>query len=291
MSNNVEWTNLAIKLDEAGMSWRDIASMLQRPKSTVSDYLRSYHAVKAAARADDLYPEAYPNKDLEVHDNTRILFISDLHIPYHHEKALVFLEGLIKRYDPTRYVNVGDELDYHAMSYHDHDPDLASAGDELGRALPYIKELHQMIPKMDFVESNHGSMVLRKAKTNGLSRRMIKTYNEILEVGPGWKWHYDLTLDMSEWEKPDVYVHHGKTKRAIMTSKAMSMSHVCGHYHESFGIEYWGNPKGLYFGMNIGCLIDDKKLAFAYNKINPHRPIIGTGLIIDGKPVLEEMPL
>jgi hypothetical protein len=148
-----------------------------------------------------------------------------------------------------------------------------------------------MFPVMDLVESNHGSMHLRKAKTHGFSKRYMRTYNEILEVGSGWKWHNDLTLDMSEWNVPDVYVHHGKTKRAIMTSKAMSMSHVCGHYHESFGIEYWANPKGLYFGMNAGCLIDDKKLAFSYNKIFPHRPIIGTAVIIEGVPVLEAMKL
>jgi hypothetical protein len=279
MSNTIDWTVLAVKLDEAGSSWREIAEMLKKPKSTVSDFLRGYHAQKKIAAGNDGY------------DNSRILFISDQHIPYHHEGMFEFLEMLKKKYDPTRVVNLGDELDKHAMSYHDSDPDLPSAGDELERSLPYIKQLEVMFPVMDLVESNHGSMHLRKAKTHGFSKRYMRTYNEILEVGDGWKWHNDLVLDMSEWNVPDVYVHHGKTKRAIMTSKAMSMSHVCGHYHESFGIEYWANPKGLYFGMNAGCLIDDKKLAFAYNKINPHRPIIGTGLIIEGVPVLEAMKL
>jgi len=279
MSNTIEWTVLAVKLDEAKMSWREIAEMLGKPKSTVSDFLRSYHAQKAMAAGNDGY------------DNSRILFISDQHIPYHHEQMFDFLEYLKRKYDPTRVVNVGDELDKHAMSYHDHDPDLPSAGDELERALPHVKRMETMFPNMDIIESNHGSLHLRKAKSHGFSKRYIRSYNEILEVGDGWKWHNDLTLDMSKWNRPDVYVHHGKTKRAIMTSKAMSMSHVCGHYHESFGIEYWANPKGLYFGMNVGCLIDDRKLAFAYNKINPHRPIIGTGLIIEGEPILEAMKL
>jgi transposase len=279
MSNTIDWTVLAVKLDEAKMSWREIADMLGKPKSTVSDFLRRYNAEKSVAVANDGY------------DNSRILFISDQHIPYHHELMFDFLEMLKQKYQPTRIVNVGDELDKHAMSYHDSDPDLPSAGDELELSLPFIKRLETMFPEMDLVDSNHGSMHLRKAKTHGFSKRYMRSYNEILEVGSGWKWHNDLVLDMSKWGRPDVYVHHGKTKRAIMTSKAMSMSHVCGHYHESFGIEYWANPKGLYFGMNVGCLIDDKKLAFAYNKINPHRPIIGTGLIIEGVPVLEAMKL
>lgn len=285
-----DWQMLAVKLDASGFSAREIARKLgDVGRTTVTNFLSKYHAVKAAARVDEMYPEAY-KPDVE-YDNTRILLISDLHIPYHHEKALVFLEGLKRRYEPTRIVNVGDELDKHGMSYHDHNPDLPSAGNELEISEPYIKELESMFPVMDLAESNHGSLHLRKAMTHGIPRRYIRSYNEILGVGPGWKWHNDLVLDMSEWDVPDVYVHHGKTKRAILTSKAMSMSHVCGHYHESFGIEYWANPKGLYYGMNIGCLIDDKKLAFAYNKINPHRPIIGTGLIIEGVPVLEAMPL
>jgi hypothetical protein len=279
MSNTIDWTVLAVKLDEAGSSWREIADMLKKPKSTVSDFLRGYHAQKAIAEGNDGY------------DNTRILFISDLHVPYHHKNALPFLEGLKKKYNPTRVICLGDELDHHAMSFHDSDPDLPSAGDELRRALPVIKELEKMFPVMDLIDSNHGSMAFRKAKHHGISKHYIRSYNEVLEVGNGWKWYNDLVLDMSEWGKPDVYVHHGKTKKAVATSRAMSMSHVSGHYHESYGVEFWSNPKGLYFGMNSGCLIDDKQLAFAYNKVFPHRPIIGTTLIINGNPVLEVMEL
>lgn len=279
MSNAIDWTVLAVALDDKGMSWRDIAEMLKKPKSTVSDFLRDYMAKKALAATNDGY------------DNSRILFISDQHMPYHHDRMFDFLEGLKQKYNPTRIVNLGDELDKHAMSYHDSDPDLPSAGDELEQALVFVRQMEAMFPNMDIIESNHGSMHLRKAKTHGLSKRYIRSYNEILEVGPGWKWHNDLVLDMSEWGVPDVYVHHGKTKRAIMTSKSMSMSHVCGHFHESFGVEYWANPKGLYFGMNAGCLIDDRKMAFSYNKIFPHRPIVGTGLIIEGQPVMEAMKL
>lgn len=279
MSNTTEWTVLAIKLDEAGLSWREIAEMLKKPKSTVSDFLRGYHAQKAIAAGNDGY------------DNSRILFISDLHVPYHHKDALPFLQRLKDRYNPTRVICLGDELDHHAMSFHDSDPDLPSAGDELRRALPVIKELEQMFPVMDLIDSNHGSMAFRKAKHHGISKHYIRSYNEVLEVGAGWVWYNDLVLDMSEWNRPDVYVHHGKTKRAIMTSKAMSMSHVSGHFHENFGVEYWSNPKGLYYGLNSGCLIDDKQLSFAYNKVFPHRPIIGTSLIIEGVPLLEAMKL
>jgi hypothetical protein len=175
------------------------------------------------------------------------------------------------------------------MSFHDSDPDLDSAGPELEKALPVIAQVESLFPVMDLIDSNHGSMVYRKAKHHGIPRRYIRPYNEVLGVGEGWKWHIDMTLTLPDGQK--VYVHHGKSTDAIKVSQAMGMSHVCGHYHESFGVKYWANPLGLYWAMNAGCLIDDKSLAFAYNNANLKRPIIGTGLIIDGIPILEAMSL
>lgn len=142
---------------------------------------------------------------------------------------------------------------------------------------------------MDLIDSNHGSMVYRKAKEHGIPRRYIRTYNDVLEVGDGWVWHNDLTVELPDGQM--VYIHHGKSADAIKLSQAMGMSCVQGHFHESFGCKYWANPLGLYFAINSGCLIDDDSLAFAYNNVNLKRPIVGTSLIIDGYPVLEPLPM
>lgn len=273
----IDWHKHAAALDDSGMSWRLIASSLGKPKSTISDYLRSRAPSQRAQveRGDDL--------------NSRVLFISDMHIPYHNPGLLPFLDKLKRRYEPTRIICLGDELDKHAMSFHDSDPDLDSAGKELEASLPVIAELEKMFPTMDLIDSNHGSMVYRKAHAHGFPRRYIRPYNEVLEVGKGWTWHHDMTVTLPDGQ--DVYIHHGKTVEAIRTSQLMGMSHVCGHFHESLGVKYWANPRGLYWGMNSGCLIDPKSLAFAYNKINPKRPIIGTTLVIDGVPRIEVMKL
>lgn len=285
----LNWQQLAVTLSEQHVAVSDIARMLKKPRTTVRDYLNRYNELRNAAKADEMYPDAYPNKKDDDHDNSRILFISDMHIPYHHPKLLPFLAGLKLRYNPTRIICLGDELDKHAMSFHDSDPDLLSAGDELRASLPVIKEVHDMFPVMDIIDSNHGSMVHRKAKHHGIPRAYIKSYNAVLQVGDGWKWHNDLTITLPDGQK--VYIHHGKSSEAIKTSQAMSMSHVCGHFHESFGVKYWANPNGLFWAVNAGCLIDDDNYAFAYNNVNLKRPIIGTALIIDGVPVLEAMPL
>ncbi len=281
---NNDWQLQSIALHNTGtMSWRDVAAAVGKPKSTVSDFLRGYELFKNDIQMIHGEVEKFDE------DNSRILFISDMHIPYHHKNTIPFLKMLKERYNPTRVICLGDELDHHALSFHDSDPDLMSAGDELKTALRTIKELHEIFPVMDLIDSNHGSLAYRKAKTHGIPRHYIKSYNDVLGVDNGWQWHYDLTLDLPDGQK--VYVHHGKSADAIKTSQIMGMSHVCGHFHESFGVKYWANPNGLYFGMNSGCLIADENYAFAYNNTNLKRPIIGTALIIDGVPILEAMPL
>jgi hypothetical protein len=289
MIEQKDWRIDAIKLANTGvMSRREIAKFLDVPRSTLLDYLRAYY--KNIADVDESVEKldkAFDKKD--EHDNSRILFISDMHIPYHHPKTLEFLQGLKDRYNPTRVICLGDELDKHALSFHDSDPDLMSAGDELSASLPVIAKLKEMFPKMDIIDSNHGSMIYRKAKHHGLPRRYIKSYNEVLGVDEGWVWHNDLTITLPDGQQ--VYVHHGKSSDAVKTSQTMSMSHVCGHFHESFGVKYWANPNGLFWAMNAGCLIHDKSLAYAYNNSNLKRPIIGTGLVIDGVPILEAMAL
>ena len=221
--------------------------------------------------------------------NSAILVVSDTHFPFHHPDTLEFLAAVKDTYRPDCVVHIGDEVDNHALSFHDSDPDLDSAGPELTKARKCIAELHKMFPKMHLLESNHGSLVYRKAKAHGIPVAAIKSYRDILEVGPGWTWHKDLTLRMSDGKY--VYFHHGKLGDALKVSLSMSMSAVQGHYHGKFGVQYWGNPLGLYWGMQVGCLINDQSLAFAYNKADLPRPIIGTGIILSGQPKLLPMVL
>lgn len=282
------WKEKAIDLAREGLSWRKIAEILDEPKSTVSDYLRKIFSEEVVLNRHS--NETFSVRKIDDNqDNSRILLISDMHIPYHHQDLIAFLKHLKAKYNPTRVICLGDELDKHALSYHDSDPDLPSAGDELRKSLPVVEELFKLFPKMDIIESNHGSLVWRKAKTFGIPKHYIKSYNDVLGVDEGWKWSFDLTLTLPNGQK--CYIHHGKTSNVIQLSQQMGMCAVQGHYHESFKIDYWGNPTGLYWGMQCGCLIDDDALAFNYNNVNIKRPIIGTGLIIDSMPILEPMIL
>lgn len=217
-----------------------------------------------------------------------ILVISDLHVPYEHPDTLKFLKAIKKKYKPNLVVQIGDEVDYHALSFHDSDPNLPSAGDELELAIKKLKAYTKLFPKVTVIESNHGSMVLRKALANGMPKQVLKGYNEILEVPKGWKWVFDVIITTS---LGPVYFCHGKSGTPGRLASQYGMSCVQGHFHEKAQITYISTPEKLMFDAHTGCLADDKSLALGYNKINPKRPIVSIIVLINGIPQIVPMIL
>lgn len=278
------WYETYHSLEQQGLSQRKIAKEMQVHRTTLQHWLKEKNKGVIAKDALQEVHKQYQKSGSKEHENQRILLVSDMHLPYEHQDTLPFLAYLKAKYKPTRVICLGDELDKHSLSFHSHDPDLASPSDELARALPMIKQLKKMFTKMDILESNHGSLAYRRAKANGIPRGYLKSYNDVLGVDSDWVWHYEMTITLPNGNK--VYLHHGKAADIKKLSTSLGMCAVSGHYHQTFKVDYWANSLGLYWGMNVGCLIDDKSLAFAYNNCNLHRPLIGTGLIVDSQPVL-----
>jgi len=220
-----------------------------------------------------------------------ILCISDMHIPYHHPDSMEFLAALKEIYEPELVVNMGDLVDFHAISFHDSDPDLDSAGAELERAQEYCQVLEEGFPDMVVIGSNHGDLPLRKFLAHGLPRRMLRPYNDIFGVGEGWKFVDDFTIETHSKHLPDIYFTHGIKKNGLQLAQQRGQRVVQGHYHTDLYVKYAGNPNSLIWAMGTGCLVDNKSLAFEYGKLNLHRPIIGTGVIERGIPTAVPMIL
>jgi len=221
--------------------------------------------------------------------NDRILVISDLHAPYMHQDTAPFLAAVKKKYNPTKIVLTGDERDGHAESYHETDPDLPGAGDELDQAIVQLSPIYKLFPVADVLESNHGSLAIRKAKSAGLSLKHLKPYRDVLKAPKGWDWHMDLILQPTKGAQ--IYFHHGLCADVMKLVQLRGMNAVQGHYHNTFKVGYIGNPNNLLWGMQVGCSIDTHSLAFAYGKNNLQRPVLGHGIIIDGLPKLLPMVL
>lgn len=280
--NDDAWKQQAILLNNTGvMSWRAIGKTLKVSKSTVSDFLRGYESFKSAPVAVEVTKQ--------VHDNSRILWLTDLHAPFSHKKSLQFLSDLNDEYKFTRIICAGDEADSQGLNLHGVNPDMPSAGDELVMTKKFLDELAELFPAMDLLESNHTSLAYRRAFKAGISKGYMKNYNEIFNAPDTWEWYDDLMITLPNGQ--DCYFCHGKSSDGLKLSRNMSCNVAQGHFHSKFAIQYWSNPNNLYWSMQAGCLVDDKSMAMAYNKLTLERPIIGVGAIINSHPILLPMTL
>jgi hypothetical protein len=213
--------------------------------------------------------------------NDVIHVIPDLHEPFGHKDTVPFLTAVKAKYAPTRVVLLGDEADKQALKFHPRDPDLPSSGDELEQTLVRLAPLYKLYPKADVLESNHTSLAYRQAYANGISKKYLKSYREVLQAPAGWKWHQELVVTSGGVR---IYFHHGLRKDIIKVVNRKGMCVVQGHFHSEFGVRYVGNGDKAFWGFSAGCLIDIKSPAFRYNVNDLERPILGNGIIVNGVP-------
>ena len=215
------------------------------------------------------------------------LIISDCHAPYHHQDTIPFLCSVREHFKTEQAIHVGDETDQHALSYHESDPDASSDGDELEAAIAFIRPMHRAFPKMRLCESNHGSLMYRKAKTHGISAKRLKSLDEIYGIS-GWSWHEEITDEI----KPGLGVCVRHSFGINVSTALPRQGGVCivqGHHHGKLNVEYLQTPTVRLFGMTVGCLIDGKARTFAYNRLQQTRPILGCGVIVKGMAIAVPM--
>lgn len=217
-----------------------------------------------------------------------VLLIGDTHLPYEHWQYLDFLKAVKKKYKCEIVVHMGDFEDHHAISFHKSDCELFSAGQELEEVIERTKDWYKAFPKMHIIDSNHGSLVFRRLKVEGIPLQHIKPLSEIYNT-PTWTWHEDLFI---KTKRGDVYLTHGRTGTYNKLAREIGCSAVQGHFHGKFEITYANSVFHERFNMFVGCGIDRASMAFAYGKNNIPQPILGCGVIDEnGMPHLCKMVL
>lgn len=263
--------------------WRSIFVDNGGKKAAANNGMRESLKLVQPSPSDDIGDTSVPNMC------RRILVVGDLHAPYTHADAISFLKHVRDTYKPDMVVNMGDETDGHAISFHDSDPNLDSAGVELEKAKVILEQVHELFPNLLVCDSNHGSLVYRRAKAHGLPVQFIKKYRDILfpdHGAPGWSWADAWVL---QTPLGPVRFQHQVSGDFMLNASHERTSLVLGHEHSRFEVQYAASSSALYFGAYAGCLVDRKSLAFAYGKLTRKKPILGILTITDGCPALVPM--
>jgi len=209
-----------------------------------------------------------------------VLVIADVHEPFSKDGYLEFCRQVQEQYDCGTVIHIGDAVDNHATSYHEHDPDGKSAGDEFNIALAKMKRWYYTFPNVKICIGNHDALPFRKAFTAGLPKTWLKTYQQLLESPPTWEWDFVHQVN-------GVIYQHGTglsgEMAAINAARENRQSTVIGHLHTVCNTRYLASYKDLIFGVTVGCGIDHEKYAFAYGKQNTRKPVLACAVVLDGK--------
>ncbi len=204
------------------------------------------------------------------------LVIPDLHCPYEHPDALAFLKAVKDKFCPTNYVCLGDEIDAMGFSKYPRDPDSINPGKELAEAIEHFIPFYREFPNMLVCESNHTVRPWKQAFLAGLPAAFLPSIATALNAPDGWVWANRHEVDGVIFIHGDPY---GGAQAHMKWMRAFKQSVAIGHIHGHAGVNY----EGELFGMNTGCLIDQKAICFKYAKNMPIPVNLGCGLIMGGK--------
>lgn len=214
-----------------------------------------------------------------------ILYIPDCHLPHEHPRALDFVCRIRDKYKCERVIHAGDLFDHQSTSFHQHNPDLPSAYDELMLAKKKVKAWHREFPDLTITTGNHDSIPARQLEAIGLASTMLKDLNAIYET-PGWKWTEELIVPGGRHK---LWFRHGWSAKTIANGGDGGYSVCSGHVHTKAQIIWSQFPSHSTFSLMAGCLIRPDHRAFLYNRHDTRRPILGCATIVDGQPHLHRM--
>lgn len=223
-----------------------------------------------------------------MNERGNILVIGDTHLPYEHKDYLDFCLTIKRLVKCKKVVHIGDLVDNHSISYHEHDPDGHSPADEMKKADKHLESWFKAFKKLFLCRGNHDCLVDRKGKTAGLPKRAFKSFREIWNLPSGWR-------DSFEWNIDGVRFTHGIGYSGKFAHVSLAYdtrgSAVMGHTHSAGGVQYIQTGNGSTFGMNCGCGIDRHSYAMAYGKDFRFKPILGCGVVTDNGRFAQFFPM
>jgi len=207
-------------------------------------------------------------------DRKKVLVISDIHLPYHDDKALfAALEYGLKEEVDTIYIN-GDLLDFALISKHENNTTKHSVKYELDCAKVFLKGLREMFPKA-LIIYKYGNHDLRFDKWIRLKAPELLDIEHInLAEILGLRELEIIQLDSLQWcYMFDIAVLHGHElpmkSGGINPARAARMKInrplIIGHFHRQSKDAGMILGKPYYYAYSSGCLCD---LSPAYMPIN-----------------------
>lgn len=272
----MSWKEEARRLRfEQGLSWAETTAVIQRLYFPNADTQTVRDTVRGYLRRLPEYKQGKQQQEI-------IGVVGDLHFPFAHPNYLQFLRNTFKQYGVTRVVFIGDLFDHYSYSRFVKKPIAMNPRQEKEKALEQIKPYYEAFPKADICLGNHDVRYIERAEEFGIDEDIIKDFKDIYGMPKAWKIYDEyenfLFIDNVLYIHGSAYNGQYGAKQAAINEQ---MSVVMGHGHSFAGVYPVANRRKLLFGMNVGCGISPAEYAFAYNKKDKFRPLIGCGIVFN----------
>ena len=213
----------------------------------------------------------------------RVLVIGDTHCPAMDLGYPNFLEEMAQQWETDTVVHIGDVVDWASISYHEKLPGFDGPAVEYQKALDQVQLLYKKFQNVTVMTGNHDDLPRRQMTTVGLPEECLVDYNYLWQT-PYWDWKPRFSSHVID----GVIYRHGDSGRggkyaALNNAMDNFNSYVQGHTHSLAGVNYYRNEGGRVFGMNVGCGVDHSQLALYYARRYNAKPILGCGIVLDGK--------
>ena len=200
-------------------------------------------------------------------DSTRILEMSDIHIPFHDPHALELAVRVIAAYQPDRIIINGDAVDFYEVSDFDKNPDRLREGglqqeiDGLGEFLAEVNRAKPSACIVDYLPGNHEDRLRRHLWRHpqlfGLKALELPNLLELPKYGVNYYPDEILLAGGRLVVKHGTLVRKagGMSALAELEAEKYDVSTLTGHTHR-IGSTTVRKRSGIVGGWEGGCLCD-----------------------------------
>lgn len=211
-----------------------------------------------------------------------VLVVPDLQIPFEHIDALDFCKEIRDAMDIDLTINIGDEVDFYSISDYIKSTKAMSWAEEFDLAKERLQKWYKEFPKTKVCISNHTWRPYKKMENIGIPEVFARSIEDVLDAPPGWQWRHRWVIDGVNYEHGDSLPANPDRAWRLRLQNT-----VVGHHHSKYSTTFYRGGDQRYFMAYAGCLIDESKYAFQYNK-NPNAQL-GAMVVEHGVPLMIPM--
>lgn len=229
---------------------------------------RSIDSLKVKCRSLGMTPGHKPKVKKFTADLERVLFIPDVHIPYHDVRAVDLMLSAMEDWKPDRVVIGGDFVDFYAVSSHDKNPMRRNRlADEISEAVDMMWRIKKLgATQHTYICGNHEDRLTRYLMQKAPELYDLLNIQSVLKLE---NLGFDFVPYKQHTQVGKLYTTHDTGKAGPNAHKqaldAFGHSVLINHTHR-FGLIIQGDITGeRRIGVMLGWLGDLNKVEYMHN--------------------------